>query len=311
MPDSIEETMRSLSEHRPLTSKHTKALSGLASGQIALLRSTWFGLPDRERVGILAALIKQANENRLLDFDAVFLMAMDDPNASIRRVAVGASETSEKLDILEKLLSMASGDPDETVRSAAAERLGGFAYEAEVGRLHPGERDRIEQALLGRVRAETETWQVRAAALASAGFLSTESVRVEVRQALDDSSLRVSAIRAIARNLDPAWSPLLVEQMGSEDPVVRCEAAMASSEYEDTVDALGELVDDPDESVRLAAISSLGKIGSPDAHEFLVYCHESSDPVIRDAALQAMQAPDEDEESLADFSVFGQDEEEE
>jgi HEAT repeat protein len=309
MSDSIEETVRALAEHRPLTSRHAKSLSGLASMQIAFLRDTWSGLPDRERVGALATLLQQANADPLLDFDAVFSMAMDDPNASVRRVAIGASMSSENAEVLEKLLALTSNDPDETVRSAAAERLGRFAYEAEVGRFSRGDRDRIEQTLLGRIRSESEAWQVRAAALASAGFFSSEPVRLEVRRALAHSTLRVSAIRAIARNLDPAWTTVLVEQMESEEAAVRREAAMAAAEYEGTVSALGGLVDDPDESVRLAAISSLGRIGGPDAYDLLVYCHESGDPVIRDAALHAMQAADEDEESIDDFPLFGQKEE--
>jgi HEAT repeat protein len=301
MTNSIEETLQALRERRPLTGVQVKSLSGLASSQIALLRSTWLGLSDRERLGTLATLLRQASTNPLLDFDAVFLMAMDDPNSSVRRVAAGAAMDSENPDILERLLMLASDDPDETVRGAAADRLGSFASEAEVGKLSGDDRSRIEQTLLARVRSDSESWPVRAAALASAGFLSTESVRVEVQRGLAHPALRISAIRAIARNLDPTWTGPLVEQMRSDDPAVRLEAATAASEYEDTVDALGQLVDDPDEGVRLAAIASLGRIGGPDAYDLLVYCHESSDPAIREAAARAMEEGDEDEALMEDL----------
>ena len=227
---------------------------------------------------------------------------MDDPNTAVRRVAIASTITDDSPAVLDRLLRLCVDDPDETVRRAAAERLAGFAFEAEVGKLDHDSLRRIEETLVGRVRSEAEALQVRAAALTSAGFLSTEPVQSEIRKGLANSGLQIAAIRAIARNLDPRWTAVLEEQMADDDPIVRQEAAVAAAEYEETVGALGELVDDPEIPVRLAAISSLGKIGGDEAYDFLVYCHESSDPIVKEAAEKAMQEAEEEDESLGEIS---------
>lgn len=151
---------------------------------------------------------------------------------------------------------------------------------------------------------------MRASALASVGYFSTEAVRQEIQRALTRSGLLLPAIRAIGRNLDPAWTPILIEQMGSPDDAVRREAAEAAADYEDTVAALSELVDDLDHSVRLAAIASLGSIGGPEAREVLVYCFESEDPEIQEAASRALQAIEETEDPLGSVDLGEYQEEE-
>ncbi|HZK67451.1 MAG TPA: HEAT repeat domain-containing protein, partial [Chloroflexota bacterium] len=110
--------------------------------------------------------------------------------------------------------------------------------------------------------------------------------------------------------MDPMWTPVLIEQMGSPNAAVRREAAEAAADYEDSVSALSELVDDPDRSVRLASIASLGTLAVPEARDVLVYCFESADPEIREAASRALQASDEPEAPLGSVDL-GQYEEEE
>jgi len=295
---TFKEVLEGLATHRRLRPHQTKLLSGLGSAELEELRSVWARLPDPERMTLLATLRHQSEEDALVDFDAVFEMAMGDPNADLRRLAVGAVENSRSTRLLPRLLDLCAHDPDEMVRGAAAERLAGFAYEAEVGQFSEREAREIETVLLQRASSETETLMVRAAALASAGYFSTEAVRDEVRRALTRPGLRVAAVRAIGRNCDPMWTETLAEQMGSGDAAVRREAAVAAADYEGCIEALSELVDDPDMSVRLAAISSLGKLGGPEARDVLVYCYESSDPAIKKAATDALREIDEEEDPL-------------
>lgn len=295
---TFEETLDTLAAHRRLKRSQTRQLSDLNADQIRQLKAVWSGLPDRERINLVATLKRQAEEDALVDFDSVYRMAMDDANPDVRRLAIGASLDNESQELLSKLLGLCADDPEEMVRSAAAERLAGFAYEAEVGTLSERDAERIERVLLEKVRSETEAMSVRASALASAGYFSTEEVRTEVRRALSRDGLRLAAIRAIGRNCDPVWTPVLEEQMSSDDPAVRREAAEAAADYEGTVDALADLVDDPDTSVRMAAISSLGKIGGDEALDTLVYCYESSDPATREAAAAALEEMEEEEDLL-------------
>ncbi len=285
---SFGETLEALAAHQRLKRSQARLLSDLSREQLQQLKRTWSGLPDPERMNLLATLRREAEEDLLVDFDAIYRMAQEDPNADVRRLAIGASVDDESPDLLLRLLDLCLHDPDEMVRSAAAERLGGFALKAELGDLSEEDAREIQRVLLDRAQSETESISVRAAALVSVGYFSTEEVRAEIRRAITRSGLRLPAIQAMGRNIDPAWTATLTEQMGSEDATVRREAALAAADYEDAVGALADLVDDPDTSVRLAAISSLGQIGGAEARDALIYCYESSDPVVREAAGEAL-----------------------
>ena len=304
----FEESLNALAAHQRLKRTQTKHFSDLGPDQLQQLRAVWSRLPDPERISLLATLKRQAEEDALVDFDAIYQMATEDPNADVRRVAIAASVDDESPALLARLLDLCAHDPEAMVREAAAERLAGFAYEAEVGKLTQDDARRIEAVLLERAQSETEAATVRGAALASAGYFSTERVRAEIRRALNRSGLRVSAIRAIGRNIDPVWLETLAEQMGSEDPDVRREAAEAAGNYEEMVDALADLVDDPEFSVRLAAIASLGRIGGAEARDILVYCHESADPSIRQAAASALEEIESAEDPLGGFGSFADNE---
>ncbi len=308
---SFDDTIQAMAAHQRLKPSQIKQLSGLASEQLRQLRGVWSTLPDPERMNLLASLRRHAEENTLTDFDAIYQAAMDDRNGDVRRVAVSAVLGDRDLGILAKLLELCASDAEEVVRATAAERLGGFAYEAEVGTLPAETARQIERVLLERVQSETEAPNVRAQALASAGYFSSESVRGEIRRSLTREGLRIAAIRAIGRNLDPEWTSVLIEQMASEDPAIRQEAAEAAADYEDTVDALTDLVDDPVVAVRLAAIVSLGKIGNAEAKDALIYCFESNDPVIKKAATAALREIETAEDPLGTAGPEWEDEDEE
>jgi HEAT repeat protein len=296
---SFEDTIGALAAHQRLKPRQMQQLSGLGSEQLRQMSGVWSSMADPERMNLLAGLKRHAEDNALADYDAIYGLAMDDANADVRRVAVSAIADNQSLSLLERLLEMCSSDPEEMVRAATAERLGGFACEAEVGTFPEETARQIESVLVDRVRSETEALNVRCQALASAGYFSTEEVRNEVHKALPRAGLRIAAIRAIGHNLAPEWTPVLAEQMASEDPGIRREAAEAAAAYEDAVDALSDMVDDPVISVQLAAISSLGKIGGAEAKDILIFCFESEDPVIKKAATAALREMESVEDPLA------------
>lgn len=295
---SFEDTLKALAAHQRLKPSQMKQLSGLASEQLRQFRGVWSMMQDAERMTLMASLRRHARDDSLADYDAIYLAAMDDPNGDVRRVAVSAVACDDNPVLLDRLLKLCESDEEETVRAAAAERLAGFAYQAETGTFSDNAAREIERVLLGRVTSDTEGTSVRALALASAGFISSDAVRAELKKGVDDPAFRIAALRGMGRNISPEFTEVLVEQMGSEDPAVRREAAEASADYEDTVEALGELVDDPELEVRLAAISSLGKIGGPEAKDVIVYCIESRDPAIKKAASAALREIETQEDVL-------------
>ncbi len=309
MPD-FQEALNALAAHERLKRTQTRQLSDLDLQQVEQFSAVWSSLPDPERISLLATLKRHAEEDALPDFSALYELATEDPNADVRRVAIGASVDDQSLQLLTRLLQLTSSDPEAMVRRAAAERLGGFAYDAEVGILPPECVQQIQTVLLERIQSETEELGVRSAALASVGYFSTEEVRSEIRRALTRSGLKIPALRAIGRNIDPIWTDTLTQGMASEDPDIRREAAEAAADYEGTVDALADLVDDPEISVRLTAIASLGQIGSPEARDILVYCYESENPAIKEAAAEALEAIDTEDNPLGNTGLISPSEEE-
>ncbi|HEX9015789.1 MAG TPA: HEAT repeat domain-containing protein [Chloroflexota bacterium] len=308
---SFEDTLKTLAAHQRLKPSQMKQLSGLASEQLRQFRSIWSEMQDAERMTLMASLRRHARDDSLADYDSIYLAAMDDPNGDVRRVAVSAVVCDDSPLLLERLLQLCESDEEETVRAAAAERLSGYAYEAEVGTFPEEAAREIERVLLGRARSEEEGTNVRALALASAGYISSDAVRAELKAGVQVPSLRLAAIRGIGRNIDPQFTEILVEQMGSDDASVRREAAEASADYEDTVEKLTGLVDDTVLEVRLAAISSLGKIGGPEAKDVLVYCYESRNPTIKKAASAALHEIETQEDLLGSAGPEWEEDEEE
>jgi HEAT repeat protein len=62
---------------------------------------------------------------------------------------------------------------------------------------------------------------------------------------------------------------------------------------------VGELVDDTELEVRLAAIKALGLIGGDEAREALLYALEDEQDIIREAAENALNEVEEGEDPLA------------
>jgi HEAT repeat protein len=72
---------------------------------------------------------------------------------------------------------------------------------------------------------------------------------------------------------------------------LREEAARALGEIEDerAVTPLVEVVDDPEQSVRMAVIEALGHIGGEEAREALLYIAEAGDDEVGTAAERALE----------------------
>jgi HEAT repeat protein len=84
---------------------------------------------------------------------------------------------------------------------------------------------------------------------------------------------------------------------------MRLEAARALGEIEDerAVTPLVEVIDDPEQAVRLAVIEALGHIGGDEAREALLYAAEDGDDTVRQAADKALEEIEEVEEGPLDL----------
>ncbi len=272
--------------------KSLKFLSDLGSDDRAVLREVWPTLPLDRRTRIVNALIDIIEDNIDFDFRHLFLTALEDEDAGVRRSAIkGLVEDNSSL-LLGRLLNMLRNDPSEYVREAAATALGRFTYLAECNKLNR-EVGRLKSTLVESASDKGEDEDVRRRAVESLGYYFgddqvTQLIADQYRQSGRHAE---SAVLAMGRSMDTQWSPIVLHELKSERAEMRYEAAHAAGEMtlEDALPQLARMVDDDDTEVRLAAVWALGQIGGNPAAEALNYVIQGKDPVMQEAAREALQ----------------------
>jgi HEAT repeat protein len=269
-------------------------LSDLGSEDRATLREMWGSFPVERRRRIARQLAEIAEDNINLNFRHVFLALLGDADAQVRMSAIeGLAEDESKL-LLGRLLDLLQNDLDSDVRRAAASALGRFTYLAQCDKNGMGaELGKLRDSLMQQAGDEREETDVRRRAIESLGYLNGDA---EVQELIAKSYKRggkqaESAVFAMGRSMDSRWEPTILDELESDIPAMRYEAARAAGEMEleDALPLLIKMVDDPDTEVKLAAIWALGQIGGKPAAEALARVLQSDSQAIRDAAQEALQ----------------------
>lgn len=266
-------------------------LSDLPRTVVPELRERWAHLPPQVRRRIVGEMVELAEMNLDLNFCRVFLVALDDDDPEVRIKAIQGLWEEEAIFVLQALLRRVDIESEPDVRAALAQALGRFTELDVLARLPQEEAARLRSTLLALLDAR-EPITVRRRALESLGVYSDSLVQQAIEDAYsgDDHSLRVSALYAMGRSLNPRWLPILLNELHNEDPEIRYEAATACGELgaQEATDDLIELTEDPDHEVRAAAIQALGRIGGSIATTFLCQLTKSENPFIREAAQEAL-----------------------
>ena len=248
-------------------------LSDLDPGGCAQVREAVQSLDETARFAFWHAVLDAAAESALLDYSALLMEGLDDPDGAVRALAASGLADYERDDLLPTLIALARKDPDERVRADAAVSLAPAVLRAEFGQLLPALRDELIGALRALVADAGESEAVQAAALVSVCVIAGSWVPDLIYDALESgrTDLRLAAIQAMGRTADDVWLPTLFTLMTDEDDELRGLAAAAAGEIEseDAVPALAELLTDPLTEVVQAAAAALGEIGGPEAIEQL------------------------------------------
>ena len=277
----------------PLKSGRLINLSGLDEEERAQLGRAWPSLSMARRREVLERLAAMAEDNPELDFDAVFMVALDDADATVRGFAIEGLWERQDRDVIPPLVRLVRDDPDPTVRSTAALALGRFVLLGEFGELRPRDTVTVTDALRAVITDPAELSIVRGRALEALGASSQPSTRDLIQDAYDsgDDRMVVSALHAMGRSADNYWLPTLLNELQSADAELRYEAAGALGEIEDeeAVAYLAELIDDEDTEVQEAAIQSLGRIGGDEARAALRERLTEEDARVRSAVEAALE----------------------
>jgi HEAT repeat protein len=268
-------------------------LSNLDAEEAERVRAVWAELPADLRVELTSWLVELAEADFTLNFSAVFRIAMDDTNASVREAAIEGLWEDEDVRLVPRLAERLLEDESAGVRAAAAESLGRFILLGELKKIRPEPRRKAYEALVEAHQAPDEDIEVQRRALESLAYVCDETVITSIRQAYTSSfeKMRISAVFAMGRSADTRWQQEVQQELFNTAPEMRYEAARACGELQlsDAVSMLEELTEDADIEVQQAAIWALGQIGGDRAREILEYYSHVSDEALRSAANAAIE----------------------
>jgi HEAT repeat protein len=268
------------------------ALSDLSRKQMAEFRPAWETLSAGTRERMIHAMVELAEMNFEVNFDRVFRLALEDRNAEVRATAIEGLWEDESPDLIGAYLTMLRSDPSPRVRAAAATALGRYVLAGELEKLEAPIQARITAELLTISVLAGESIEVRRRAIESAAYVCTPEVQdiLELAYFDEDEKMRLSAVVGMGRSCDPRWESYVLDELRSQSPAMRFEAAWASGELvlNRAVPILAQLIRDPDRQVTNAAIWALGQIGGPEAKQILTNAYDDADEDIETALDEAL-----------------------
>ena len=281
-----------ISDNQPLTAAGLTFLSDLPSAERATLALLWPASSVERRRKIATTLVQVAEDNIEYNFDTALTVLLDDPDAQVRRLAVEGLVEDESTGTLRRLLTVLESDADAGVRAAAAVILAPAALRAETGKVKRELADRLRDSLLQAVHDPAADPEVRRRALEAVGYFGGHAeVEAEIAHAYAESGLLpASAVRAMGRNMNTSWVPMLLKEVKSAQPVMRFEAAQALGELGERANApaLLPLLEDDDPEVQLAAVWALGQLGGRVAQQALQMLGDDLEPALQEAVEEAL-----------------------
>jgi HEAT repeat protein len=270
---SFSEVLRQLGEaervHLPLIYR----LSDMAPEEYEAFVAGWPTWQERRRRTVARHMADICEENYVVDFAPAFRFLLGDSAPAVRLAALDGLWDSSNLAVVDPIIELMQHDPDTPVRAAAAATLGHYVLMGEWGQIKERVAERIVDALLAEFRQEDDPVAVRRAVLESLGNAAHPAVPELIDRSYErgGDEMRLSAVFAMGRTADRRWMPIVMDELGNDDPEMRLEAIRAAGNlgFSDPVDRLVELLYDDDLETRLAAVAALGQIGSEAAYEAL------------------------------------------
>jgi HEAT repeat protein len=315
-PENLLELLEQLEdEKQSIPFSKLYALSDLPRRRVAEFRSGWEALLPETRRRLIQALAELAEATFEVNFDAIFRIALEDADNEVRAMAIDGLWENEDLDLIGPFLTMLRADSSPHVRAAAAMGLGRYVLAGELEKLAQPIQSRIMVELLTVGLLSGENIEVRRRAIESASYACTPEVHdiLEMAYYDEDEKMRISAVVGMGRSCDQQWKSIILDELESESPAMRYEAAWASGELalQQAVPTLARLINDPDRQVCSATIWALGQIGGGQAKQILTNAYDDADEdteaALDEALAELALGEGELDLSLYDFSEEDED----
>ena len=282
-----------------LSQTQVTRLSDLSRADERALAAAWDTIPEGHRIDLVRRFEELSEERVELNFRRALRVALEDPSAVVRQLAVAGLWEDESSDLLDRLRVILERDESPDVRAQAAAALERFASKAALGSLADEVAGDLRDVLRRSASDPDGPYAVQRRALESLGpYASDPEVSSLIGEAFDsaDHGLQCSALYAMGRSQDPRWLPTILEQLENEDPEIRFEAARAAGLLgsSDALPVLLQAAADDDAEVRHVAISAISQIGGRAAARALERLAEDAG----EADLELIQAAIDDVNTL-------------
>ena len=292
-----------LGESAVLPAGAVYGLSDLKGDLLQEFSTGWKNIPVENRRRTIRILAEMCEDNYELNYETLAYLAFDDLDPEVRGPAVHLLwfDTSEKL--FHRVLRLAD-DIEAVVRAEAMIALGKFIYEAEMEEFSERLAEQARDLMIDRYYDYTEELDVRRRALEAVAKGTHPAVENMIVEAYDTPELkmRASALFAMGVSCDTdRWRDIVLEELDSEQPELRFEAARAAGELvlEEAVRKLIELAQEEDPEIRMASVVALGEIGTQEARRGLSNLAEHASEIEDDDMLELV------EEALELASLMG------
>jgi hypothetical protein len=282
-----------------LSQTQVARLSDLSRANERALAAAWDSIPEGNRVDLVRRFDELSEERVELDFGRALRIALSDPSAVVRQLAVTGLWEDESSDLLDRLRRILENDESPDVRAQAAAALERFASKAAAGSLADAVASDLRDELRRSAGDADAPYAVQRRALESLGpYASDPEISSLIMEAFDsaDHGLQCSALYAMGRSQELRWLPIVLEQLENEDPEIRFEAARAAGLLgsADALPVLLQAAHDDDAEVRHVAISAISQIGGRGAVRALERLAEDAG----EADLELIQAAIDDVNTL-------------
>ncbi|HEY85747.1 MAG TPA: HEAT repeat domain-containing protein [Chloroflexi bacterium] len=290
---SFAQSLQHITGEESLTSALLYGLSMMNKENLLELESVWPDIDtDRRRV-IMQQLVDIAEQSFEVDFDPIFLLALNDPDSETQAIAIGGLWEDESSELIPSFVYLLKQGQTSRVKAAAATALGRYIYLGELEEIDDTALMVVEQALLETIRQPDEDVEVIRRAIEAIAFSSREGIEQIIENAYyhEDERMRVSAVFSMGRSYNPKWESIILTELDNISPAIRFEAVRACGELEvkAAVDKLIELiVREEDSAVLQNAVWALGQIGGFKAQEVLENLTASPDDAISAVAEEAL-----------------------
>lgn len=247
-----------------LKPRYLYRLSDMDEADVKKLAHIWANIPLWRRQALMEDVEELAEQDNLLSFEALSRLAVKDPDALVRLPATRILWEFETRDLIPIFSALASQDNDEQVRAAATTGLGKFIYLGEIEEIPAQLLHEVEEQLLKIYHHDT-TDLVRRRALEALAFSNRDELPPLIEAAYSSGVKEwvASALFAMGRSANERWQPQVLAMLDNSSAAIRTEAVRAAGELEcsSAVPRLLELLEDPDDIVRMASIWSLSQLG--------------------------------------------------